>query len=354
MKRIPTQGSRKRRSLARASLIAFLLLIVVTLNFGFLIASARGASAAASIPATTPTPTPPPVVTITSPTNNSIHPWKTQILITASVTDSDPNVTITRVEFYNGTTLLGTSTVAPYSITWTAPLPGTYTLTAKAYDNYGDIVTSAPVIVFGPVIDPIPPTVTITSPANNASYNAPATVVIAATAKDFMGPISKVDFYNGSTLLGTSIAAPYSFTWINVPAGSYTLKAVATDAGTGITGISAPITITVLPRSTPTCKVSYQLSSQWHGGFQANIAITNTGATRINSWVLKFTFPGDQKITNLWNGNYTQSGEQVTITNQSWNGTIAPKGSIGLGFNGSWTSNNTSPTSFTLNGQVCN
>jgi cellulase/cellobiase CelA1 len=159
-------------------------------------------------------------------------------------------------------------------------------------------------------------------------------------------------------LLGTSTSAPYGFTWTNVPAGTYILKAIVTDAGSGIVGISVPITITVLGGSTPTpppstCKVSYQ-PSQWSGGFQANISITNTGTTTINGWVLKFTFPGDQQITNLWNGQYTQSGAQATITNLSWNGTIAPQGSIGLGFNGSWTTNNTSPTSFTLNGQVCN
>ncbi len=262
---------------------------------------------------------------------------------------------LAKSNFYSGTTLLGTSMTAPYSIIWTTPQPGSCTLTAKAYDNYGDVVTSAPITIFVAVQDPVPPMVTITSPTNNTSYNAPASIMIAATASDVMGPLRKVDFYNGSMLLGTSTSAPYSFTWANVPVGTYTLKAVATDAGSGVTGTSAPVVITVLSGSPPgTCKVSYQLSSQWSGGFQANVTIANTGMTKINGWVLRFTFPGDQKITNLWNGNYTQSGEQVTISNSSWNGTISPGGSLSLGFNGTWTSNNTNPASFTLNGQVCN
>jgi hypothetical protein len=352
LKQIPTQDSRKQRNLAATSFITFLLLTVVIINVSLLFASVRQARAAALIPMTTPSL---PGVFISGPTNNSVHPWKAPLSITASVTDSDPNVTITRVEFYSGTTLLGTSMTAPYSIIWTAPQPGSYTLTAKAYDNYGDVVTSAPVTIFIAVQDPVPPTVTITSPANNTTYNAPATVMVAATASDVMGPLSKVDFYNGSTLLGTSTSAPYHFTWANVPAGTYILKAVATDAGSGVTGTSAPITIIVLPGPPPgICKVSYQLSSQWSGGFQTNLVITNTGMSKISGWVLKFTFPGDQKITNLWNGNYTQSGEQVTISNLSWNGTISPRGSLSLGFNGTWTSNNTNPASFTLNGQACN
>jgi cellulase/cellobiase CelA1 len=81
-----------------------------------------------------------------------------------------------------------------------------------------------------------------------------------------------------------------------------------------------------------------------------NLAITNNGTSTVNGWTLKFTFPGDQKITELWNGSYSQSGQQVTITNVSYNGTIAPGQTIGLGFNGSWTTNNSSPTTFTFNG----
>jgi mannan endo-1,4-beta-mannosidase len=96
--------------------------------------------------------------------------------------------------------------------------------------------------------------------------------------------------------------------------------------------------------------LTYQVSSQWSGGFTANIAITNNGSTAINGWTLKFTFPGTQQITQLWNGQFTQSGNQVTITNLGYNGTIAPGSSVSFGFNGSWSGSNPNPTSFTLNG----
>ncbi|UFS68797.1 M6 family metalloprotease domain-containing protein [Geomonas sp. RF6] len=90
------------------------------------------------------------------------------------------------------------------------------------------------------------PTVTITSPSNGAIFNAPATVPVSASATpgSAAAAISKVDFYAGSTLIGTATAGPYSVIWRNVAAGSYPLTAVATDS-LGNRGNSAPVTITV-------------------------------------------------------------------------------------------------------------
>ncbi|MEO8433164.1 MAG: Ig-like domain-containing protein, partial [Acidobacteriota bacterium] len=89
-----------------------------------------------------------------------------------------------------------------------------------------------------------PPTVSITSPSEGAGYTAPASVTINATASDPGGSVTKVDFYNGSTLLGTDTTSPYSWAWNGVPAGSYTLTAVATD-NLLATQTSAPVHITV-------------------------------------------------------------------------------------------------------------
>jgi Cellulose binding domain/Glycosyl hydrolase family 30 TIM-barrel domain len=72
-----------------------------------------------------------------------------------------------------------------------------------------------------------------------------------------------------------------------------------------------------------------------------------------SGWTLKFTFTGDQHITNAWNGTATQSGENVTITNASYNGTIAPGGNTSLGFQGTWTNSDAVPTAFTVNGSNC-
>ena len=85
----------------------------------------------------------------------------------------------------------------------------------------------------------------------------------------------------------------------------------------------------------------------------AGITITNTSTTAVSGWTLKFTFPGDQQITDTWNGTATQSGESVTITNASYNGAIAPGGNTTLGFQGTWTNSDATPAAFTLNGNAC-
>lgn len=88
------------------------------------------------------------------------------------------------------------------------------------------------------------PSVSITAPANGASFVAPASITIDATASDSDGTVSSVAFYQGTTLLGTDTTSPYSFAWTNVAAGSYSLTAVATD-NAGATKTSTAVAITV-------------------------------------------------------------------------------------------------------------
>jgi cellulase/cellobiase CelA1 len=125
----------------------------------------------------------------------------------------------------------------------------------------------------------------------------------------------------------------------------------ATD-GTGASG-SATFTWAISGSGGGTCKVTYATQSQWAGGFVAGVTIANTGTSAINGWTLRFTFPGDQKITNAWSGTAAQSGENVTITNASYNGMIAPGGNTSLGFQGTWANSDAAPAAFTLNGTAC-
>jgi subtilisin family serine protease len=90
----------------------------------------------------------------------------------------------------------------------------------------------------------VPPTVTLTAPANGASYTAPATITLTATAADSDGTVAGVEFYNGATLLSTATTAPYSFTWAPVAVGTYILTAKAID-NLGAATTSTAVTITV-------------------------------------------------------------------------------------------------------------
>jgi hypothetical protein len=74
-----------------------------------------------------------------------------------------------------------------------------------------------------------PPSVQLTSPANGANYAAPASVALSATASDVDGSVTRVAFYKGSELLGIDTTSPFTFSWNNVPAGDYSLTAIATD-----------------------------------------------------------------------------------------------------------------------------
>ena len=97
------------------------------------------------------------------------------------------------------------------------------------------------------------PTVTLTAPANGATFTPPATITLTANASDPEGRLTKVDFYNGSTRLGTDTSASFSFLWSGIAAGTYQLKAVATD-DTGASATSAIVTITVGTTATSATK----------------------------------------------------------------------------------------------------
>ncbi|MBX9640081.1 MAG: RHS domain-containing protein [Mycobacteriaceae bacterium] len=183
--------------------------------------------------------------------------------LAANAADSDG--TVAKVEFYQGVTLIGTATMAPYSIAWNNIPVGRYNVTAVATDNLGAATTSAAVTL---VVD-APPTVALTSPVAGTVVTAPGTVAVSATAADSDGSIAKVEFYQGSTLIGTATAAPYSVTWANVPAGTYSLTAKATDDN-GISTTSAPVAFIV--NAPPTVAITLPAAGQKYSA-PASIAL---------------------------------------------------------------------------------
>lgn len=109
------------------------------------------------------------------------------------------------------------------------------------------------------------------------------------------------------------------------------------------------------PTPTPTgaCAVTYKITNQWSGGFQADVQLSNTGSSAWSSWSLGWTFPNGQTIGQLWNAEYTQSGSAVTAKNVTWNANVAAGSSVSFGFTGSWSGTNTKPTAFKLGDQTC-
>jgi hypothetical protein len=188
--------------------------------------------------------TTPPTVSLTGPANGATVSGSS---VTVSANASD-NVGVASVQFkLDGASLGSAVTASPYKVTWdtTQTANGSHTLSAVASDAAGN---QASTNISVTVNNPTPaPTVALTSPGNGANYPAPSTITLAASVTANGHTVTAVQFYNGSTLLGQSTTAPYSFTWSNVVAGTYTLSSKAVyDAGSIVTSGSAIVTVTVL------------------------------------------------------------------------------------------------------------
>jgi hypothetical protein len=153
---------------------------------------------------------------------------------------------------------------------------------------------------------------------------------------------------------------------VQTPVSTKTNTATATATTTSSqisTSTSTPTskptsTYTIVPstsQSTGNYVISYDIQNDWGSGSGVNITITNNTTTAVNGWTLAFNFPGNQQISSLWNGSYTQSGTSVTITDSGWNSIISANGGIAsVGFNMNYSGSNDKPTSFTLNGLTTN
>jgi hypothetical protein len=134
------------------------------------------------------------------------------------------------------------------------------------------------------------------------------------------------------------------------PSGRRLLAAAAT-AALGV-AVAAAAGTHLASAATAGCSVTYTVSSEWPGGFTANVNVTNLGDP-VTSWRLNWGFTAGQTITQLWNGSFTQSGADVNVTNAAWNGNLGTGAGTQFGFNGSYTGSDPIPASFALNGVTC-
>ncbi|GGO14876.1 hypothetical protein GCM10010116_29960 [Microbispora rosea subsp. aerata] len=167
-----------------------------------------------------------------------------------------------------------------------------------------------------------------------------------------IGTTTRTQYIAGGLVAGTR----YTFYVVARDAAGNTSEPSATLTAVAQQGLSTPPpspSASASPSSGISCKVTYA-TNDWGGGFTANITITNTGTTVLDGWTLRFTFPGNQKISLPgWSAVWNQTGNSVTAANFDWNKTIKPGESIQIGFQGTYTGSNIKPTAFTLNGTTC-
>ncbi len=232
-----------------------------------------------------------PTVTLTQPSNGATFTAPANVNLAATASDADG--TVTKVEFFNGTTKLGEDTTAPYSFTWSGVAAGTYSLTARATDDLGGVTTSLASTITVSSSNAAP-AVTLTQPSNGATFTAPATVNLAATASDADGTVTKVEFFNGTTKLGEDTTAPYSYAWSGVATGIYTLTARATDNLGGVT-TSASSSITVSsPNVAPSVSITYPGDAAIFT-WKPSITIT-ASASDLDGTVTKVEFLNDTTV----------------------------------------------------------
>ncbi|MDT7781677.1 MAG: hypothetical protein QOF58_96, partial [Pseudonocardiales bacterium] len=117
--------------------------------------------------------------------------------------------------------------------------------------------------------------------------------------------------------------------------------------------VAGGLAASTVAQAAPGCSVTYTRTSEWQGGFGASVSITNTGDA-IAGWTLEWSYASGQQVGRHWNAVITQSGDQVSARNVSYNGSVPTGGKVEFGFNGTYTSANPDPVSFRLNGTTCN
>jgi endoglucanase len=334
-------------------------------------------------------------VTITG-TSGALNPATTTVALTIAaagagsftLSPSAPTLTITRGS--NGTDTITVTDVSPFAGSVTLAASGLPSGVTAAFGTNPTTGSSLLTLTASSTATTGAATVTITGTSGSLSASttialtvnavgtgsftlsrsaAALTITQGSNGTDTI-TVTDVSPFTGSVTLAASglpsgVTAAFG---TNPTTGSSLLTLTASGTATTgastvtITGTSGTLTASTtiaLTVNTGTsgakCTIGYTISPQNTSAFGAAITINNTGTTALTNWTLTWAFPNGQTVSQLWNGIETQSGANVTVKNEPYNGSIAAGGTLsGIGFNGTWNgSTNAIPTAFSLNGVAC-
>jgi hypothetical protein len=179
----------------------------------------------------------------------------------------------------------------------------------------------------------VPPAVSLTAPAASAVFAAPATITLTANATDSDGSVTKVEFYQGTTLLGQALTAPYTYTWTGVPGDAYSLTAKATDNGNANTTSAAVAILVQSPDGYCATRPDYSYAAVTTGG---NVTFTfhPLGATAGGNLAIVFiregsigAYPGYTMVKNAAGDfTFTKAIAGGTVTSVYFTYEIGPGG----------------------------
>lgn len=305
--------------------IASLLTAIATDNLGFSTTS-LGVSVSVNLggSSTTTVVGTPPTVSITQPASLGSVVVNTPYTLSATAQATNTPGNITKVEFLVDNVPLSTVTSYPYIATWTPTALGSYTISAQATDNDGNVTNSAQVSVTV-VLQP-PPTVSVTGPSSGTILTVGSSVTVSATASSPFGTIKQVQFFSGGALIGTVTTPPYSVSFTPTSTGIYNFTAVATD-NSNATTTSGTTVVEVTPSTGGLGTVEY-FGSYGNGGEFAYSIVDGSIGTFIGfvpgnkatlyypdlavSAAGGFTAPAVNKVVPV-SGNASSTGIQGTI-----------------------------------------
>ncbi|MEU7474589.1 cellulase family glycosylhydrolase [Lentzea sp. NPDC042327] len=215
--------------------------------------------------------------------------------------------------------------------------------------------TAKEATIFGGAVDPVPPSAPGAPVASNVTSTGLTLTWPAST--DNVG-VTGYDVYRALgpaafALVGSVPSATYTDTGLTAST-TYRYRVRAKDT-TGNVSADSPVVSVTTGAGSASCKVAYS-GYNWGGGngFTAGVTITNTGAAPVDGWTLAFSYADGQRLTLPgWGATFAQSGAAVTAVNLAWNRTLAPNGSVSIGFNGTYSGVNSAPGAFSLNGSTC-
>jgi hypothetical protein len=199
--------------------------------------------------------------------------------------------------------------------------------------------------------DTQPPTTPGTPTANNITTTLATLVWNPSTDNVGVTGYTVQELKGGAWIDYTT--APYNVVTVShlSAATSYTFAVIAHDAAGNNSARSQPVTFSTLPYGTGlTCSIFIQ---PFNNGYTLSGSILNMAPTVSNGWKLTFTLPTSLSVDAVWNGTMTRTGDQATIVNFSFTGTIYPGYSLSIGFSGTSTGTFVPPSGFVLNGSPC-
>lgn len=272
--------------------------------------------------------------------------------ITLGWTASTDNVGVTGYDVFRASNGNAFALIATTPTTsFTQPLSGISQYQVRARDAAGNTSAfTAPISALPPPC-PAPDTQPPTTPGTPvASGTTASATTLTWTASTDNLAVAGYDIFrapgaSGGTFASVGTSTTNSFTNTGLTAGTtYRYQVRARDAAGNTSAFTAAVTITTTSAGAGGCTATYSQVGSWPGAFQGQVTVTNTGTTATTGWTVTITFPNGQAITQIWGARTSNTASPYTITNETYNGALAPNASTTFGFLASSSGTNTAPT----------